>query len=89
MKSIGMNFTTNTMSGNNKNTIFKYLIEEEEMKAEIKDTRKHIKDLEGEYEFLLTREPNEVKYIASVKNHIDNLYEKLDQLYRKLDNETN
>ena len=89
MKSIGINLTTNTMSGNNKNTILKYLIEEEEMKAEIKDTRKHIKDLEGEYEFLLTREPNEVKYIASVKNHIDNLYEKLDQLYRKLDNETN
>jgi len=66
----------------------KHLLKEEEMKAEIKDTRKHIKDLEGEYEFLLTREPNEVKYIASVKNHIDNLYEKLDQLYRKLDNET-
>ena len=67
----------------------KHLLKEEEMKAEIKDTRKHIKDLEGEYEFLLTREPNEVKYIASVKNHIDNLYEKLDQLYRKLDNEIN
>ena len=76
------------MSGNNKNTIFKYLTKEEEMKAEIKDTRKHIKDLEGEYEFLLTREPNEVKYIASIKNHIDNLYEKLDQFYLKLDNET-
>jgi hypothetical protein len=72
-----------------KNLKFKYLIEEEEMKAQIKDTRKHIKDLEGEYEFLLTREPNEVKYIASIKNHIDNLYEKLDQLYRKLDNEIN
>jgi hypothetical protein len=67
----------------------KHLLEEEEMKAEIKDTRKHIKDLEGEYEFLLTREPNEVKYIASVKKSIDNLYEKLDQLYRKLDNEIN
>ena len=67
----------------------KHLIKEEEMKAEIKDTRKHIKDLEGEYEFLLTREPHEVKYIASVKNHIDNLYEKLDELYRKLDNEIN
>jgi AAA+ ATPase superfamily predicted ATPase len=72
-----------------KNLKFKYLIEEEEMKAQIKDARKHIKDLEAEYEFLLTREPNEVKYIASVKNHIDNLYENLDQLYRKLDNEIN
>ena len=72
-----------------KNLKFKYLIEEEEIKAQIKDARKHIKDLEAEYEFLLTREPNEVKYIASVKNHIDNLYENLDQLYRKLDNEIN
>jgi len=74
---------------NKQNIKFKYLTREEEMKAEIKDTRKHIKDLEGEYEFLLTREPNEVKYIASVKKNIDNLYEKLDQLYRKLDNEIN
>ena len=72
-----------------KNLKFKYLIEEEEMKAQIKGTRKHIKDLEAEYEFLLTREPNEVKYIASVKNNIDNLYENLDQLYRKIDNEIN
>ena len=77
------------MSGNNKNIKFKYLTREEEMKAEIKDTRKHIKDLEGEYEFLLVREPHEVKYIASVKKSIDNLYEKLDELYRKLDNEIN
>ena len=77
------------MSGNKQNIKFKYLTREEEMKAEIKDTRKHIKDLEAEYEFLLTREPNEVKYIASVKNHIDNLYENLDQLYRKWENEIN
>ena len=77
------------MSGNNQNIRFKFLSQEEEMKVEIKDARKHIKDLEAEYEFLLTREPNEVKYIASVKNHIDNLYENLDQLYRKLDNEIN
>jgi hypothetical protein len=74
---------------NNQNIKFKYLSEEEEMKVDIKNTRKHIKDLEGEYEFLLTREPNEVKYIASVKHHIDNLYENLDQLYRKIDNEIN
>ena len=77
------------MSGNNQNTKFKYLTKEEEMKVEIQDTRKHIKDLEGEYEFLLTREPHEVKYIASVKKHIDNLYENLDELYRKWDNEIN
>jgi len=74
---------------NNQNIKFKYLSEEEEMKVDIKNTRKHIKDLEGEYEFLLTREPNEVKYIASVKHHIDNLYENLDQLYRKIGNEIN
>lgn len=77
------------MSGNNQNIKFKYLTREEEIKAEIKDTRKHIKDLESEYEFLLTREPHEVKYIASVKKSIDNLYEKLDELYKKWDNEIN
>lgn len=77
------------MKASGQNTKFKYLTREEEMKAEIQDTRKHIKDLEGEYEFLLTREPHEVKYIASVKKHIDNLYENLDKLYRKLDNEIN
>ena len=74
---------------NNQNIKFKYLSKEEELKNDIKNTRKHIKDLEGEYEFLLTREPNEAKYIASVKHHIDNLYENLDQLYRKIDNEIN
>lgn len=74
---------------NEQNIKFKYLLKEEELKNQIKDTRKHIKDLEGEYEFLLTREPEEVKYIASVKRHIDNLYETLDELYRELDNEIN
>ena len=75
------------MNEDNKNIKFAYLLKEEELKIDIKDTRNHIKDLEAEYEFLLTREPNEVKYIASVKHHIDNLYENLDQLYRELDNE--
>jgi len=74
---------------NEQNIKFKYLLKEEELKNQIKDTRKHIRDLEGEYEFLLTREPNEVKYIANVKKHIDNLYETLDELYRELDNEIN
>lgn len=77
------------MSGNNKNIQFKYLSREEEIKAEIKYTRKHIKDLEDEYEFLLTKEPHEVKFIANVKRNIDNLYENLDELYRKWDNEIN
>jgi len=71
---------------NNKNI---KLSKEAEIKSEIKDVRKNIKDLESEYEFLLTREPHEVKYIASVKNNIDNLYENLDKLYRKWDNEIN
>ena len=77
------------MSGNNQNIKFKYLSKEAEIKAEIQDVRKNIKDLESEYEFLLTREPHEVKYIASVKNHIDNLYGNLDELYRKWDNGIN
>jgi predicted nucleic acid-binding Zn-ribbon protein len=72
-----------------QNIKFKYLLKEEELKIDIKDTRKHIKDLEHELEFLLTREPHEVKYIASVKKHIDNLYQNLDELYRKWDNEIN
>jgi hypothetical protein len=75
------------MSGNNQNIKFKYLTEEEELKAEIKNTRKHIKHLEEEYEFLLTREPHQLKRISSVKNHIDDLHENLDQLYRKWDSE--
>lgn len=75
------------MNGNNKNKKISYLTKEEEVKAEIKDIRKYIKDLEGEYEFLLIREPHEVKYIASVKNSIDDLYEKLDELYKEWDNE--
>ena len=75
------------MSGNNQNIKFKYLTKEEEVKAEIKDTRKHIKDLESEYEFLLTRESNEVKYIACVKKNIDNLYENfLENIQTKYDN---
>ena len=69
--------------------IFKYLSDEEDLRNQIKDTRKHIRDLEGEYEFLLTREPHEVRYIANIKRHIDNLYENLDELYRKIDNEIN
>ena len=39
------------------NKTIKHLSREEEIKAEITDTRKHIKDLEHELEFLLTREP--------------------------------
>jgi hypothetical protein len=58
----------------------KNLSREEQIKAEIIDTRKHIKDLEHELEFLLTREPNEVKYIASIKDTLNNLYQNLEEL---------
>jgi hypothetical protein len=58
----------------------KNLSREEQIKAEIIDTRKHIKDLEGELEFLLVREPHEVKYIASIKDTLNNLYQNLEEL---------
>ena len=58
----------------------KHLSREEQIKAEIIDTNKHIKDLEGELEFLLVREPHEVKYIASIKDTLNNLYQNLEEL---------
>lgn len=64
--------------------IFKHLSREEEMKAEITDTRKHIKDLEHELEFLYVREPHEVEYIERLKNVLDNLYEKVDTLKHEI-----
>ena len=69
--------------------IFKYLSDAEDLRNQVKLTRKHIKDLETEYEFLLTKEPHEVRYIINVKRHIDNLHENLDELYRKIDDEIN
>ena len=68
----------------NKKTL-KSLKREEEMKEQIIDSWKYIKDLEAELEFLLTREPNESKYIASVKDQIDKLYKQVE----KLENEIN
>ena len=63
----------------NKTTL-NALKQEEENKNQIKDFYKHIKDLEAELEFFLTREPNESKYITSIKEEIDNLYEKIEKL---------
>ena len=60
----------------------KNLSREEQIKAEIIDTRKHIKDLESELEFLLVREPHEVKYIASIKDTLNNLYQNLEIIYK-------
>ena len=51
----------------------------------IKDTHKHIKDLEMELEFLYAREPNEINYIISVEKQIDELYEKLEELEKYQD----
>jgi protein-arginine kinase activator protein McsA len=61
------------------------LKQEEETKEQIIDSWKYIKDLEAELEFLLTREPNEYKYIASVRDQIDTLYKQIE----KLENEIN
>ena len=51
----------------------------------IKDTHKHIKDLEMELEFLYAREPNEINYIISVEKQIDELYAKLEELEKYQD----
>lgn len=64
---------------------FAHLSKEEEIKLEIKDTRQHLRDLDLELELLLTKEPNEVKYISSIRRHSNYLNEKLDRLYRELD----
>lgn len=60
------------------------LKKEEELKVEIRDACAHIKDLEAELEFLYLREPSEIKYIASVKNELDKLYEKVDNLKHEI-----
>jgi polyhydroxyalkanoate synthesis regulator phasin len=64
---------------------FESLKREEEIKEQIIDSWKYIKDLEAELEFLLTREPNESKYIVSIKDQIDKLYQQVE----KLENEVN
>jgi len=66
-----------------KSSVFSHLKKEEDIINELRDTKLHIKDLEAEYEFLLTREPDDVKYIAIVKKHIDDLYNQLDSLYNE------
>ena len=53
---------------------------EQEIQEQIVDSWKYIKDLEAELEFLLTREANESKYIASVKDQINKLYKQIEKL---------
>ena len=66
------------------NKILDSLKREEELKGEIRDACMEIRDLEAELEWMHSREPDEWKYIASLKNRINKLYEKVDEL-----NETN
>lgn len=56
------------------------LRKEEEIKGEIRDAWKEIKDLEAELEWMHSREPDECKYIAFLTNRIDKLYQKIDEL---------
>ena len=60
--------------------ILEGLKKEEETMGEIKDTMLHIKDLEGELEFMYLREPDELKYIAFLENRINELYKKVEEL---------
>ena len=58
----------------------KILMKVQEQDEEIRDTWKHIKDLEAELDYMYMREPDDVKYIMSLERELDNLYEKLNQL---------
>tara|TARA_B100000214_G_scaffold350951_1_gene305006 strand:+ start:473 stop:661 length:189 start_codon:yes stop_codon:yes gene_type:complete len=55
-------------------------LKEDEIKSKIRDAWMEIKDLEAELEFMELREPDEWKYIASLKNRIDKLYNKIEEL---------
>ena len=59
---------------------YSILMKVQEQDEEIRDTWKHIKDLEAELDYMYMREPDDVKYIMSLERELNNLYEKLDQL---------
>lgn len=59
---------------------FKILMKVQEREEEIRDTWKHIRDVEAELDYMYMREPDDVKYIMSLERELDNLYQKLDQL---------
>jgi hypothetical protein len=63
--------------------VLQELKKEEELLNCIQDTRKHIKDVEGELEWMEIREPDEYKYIHNLKSEIYNLEQKLYQLYQE------
>tara|TARA_B100001093_G_scaffold347651_1_gene332292 strand:- start:22821 stop:23048 length:228 start_codon:yes stop_codon:yes gene_type:complete len=50
------------------------LKKEEELKSEIRDACSHIKDLEAELEWMHSREPHEVEYIARLQKVLDEQY---------------
>ena len=56
------------------------LMKVQEQEEEINDLKKEIRELEMELEFMYVREPNEIKYISSLENTIDQLYKKLDSI---------
>jgi len=59
---------------------YKILMKVQEQDEEIRDTWKHIKDVEAELDYMYMREPDDVKYIMSLERELDNLYEKLSEL---------
>ena len=63
--------------------VLQELKKEEDLLNEIQDTRKHIKDVEGELEWMEIRERDEYRYIHNLKAEIYNLEKKLDQLYQE------
>lgn len=59
---------------------YKILMKVQEQDEEIRDTWKHIKDLEAEIDYMYMREPDDVMYICKLEKQINKLYEKLDTL---------
>jgi len=59
---------------------FDILMKVQEQEEEVNDLKKQIRELEMELEFMYVREPNEIKYISSLENTIDQLYKKLDSI---------
>ena len=59
---------------------YSILMKVQEQDEEIRDTWKHIKDVEAELDYMYMREPDDVKYIMSLERELDNLYEKLSEL---------
>ena len=59
---------------------YKILSKVQEEKDKIIDLHKEIRDLEMELEFMLSREPDEVKYIMYLEKRIDALYEEADAI---------